>query len=984
MRLTQGGLGFVDSVTYFVVQGDLQNYELRYGGEALVPISANGDTLYYALSESLYPGIFGGDGRFSNGEQIDFRERFEVQTCTQALNRVVHHAYWGCGADICQRTIPATGTVAVIVPQPSISTGTLFDRALPACLDGATPDQFGFFIENSGATTAQIGFQLGFEGNTTLPAFGDYSANNASIDTASIQLLLNGQDISRSPDEVYGSVNFCTSGLPKGEVSAARYFNLTLLPGERLEIRGDYVYCCRESCNFSYSWPTLIARFQVKDACGNIPRAINASHDFAGARLGTTPTIISGPATVFDGQVATYCFQYPSLEGYPNVSGGNTYNVELQLPEGFNLQVTGDARVSDQNGNALPFEFIGIGTSQPSIVINQSDYPGNSIEFCLDLAWDCSGGGSVELPVFLYQTVGGDCPDVCNLGISCSTFPVLLLCSGGGCDGGGGRVSYSETRRVNVGFSDLQNTRTWTTNAAADPGLVRLDRAAPCDTIRTLAGLTVLAGADGVWSEGRFRQTMIFPYFRSLGASAKVFDNGTLIGEVAGIPLSYIQGDSLFEYDLSASVFHALDPGFPESYVFSPGDSLLLEVLYAFDPSLAQGDFYDYQLDGFNPNTEYCVDNQDIRNAFRLSNDGFQSADACGNTIDRIQLVATSVSLASGGTSNFTGCEEVIWEVFTRTKRGCVSDDAIDFFPNEFRPVFAFDTFALAKIPGYTFERLQYRRSPGIFTIDITPFAEDADSLYFDIRNAYSDRGGPIPLWEEQARDEILKSFWQPSCASEEGAFFGHARLQYEDPACGLLYSQKRSRLLTYTPTGQFSFVLNPLVNNAFTEENCYTLSVANTGVGSGFDVPYTWLELISEDGLVSIEQVSENGGPAIDQDATGVYRLGEHPNNTAEQIEICVSQTSCLPDSFLVVYGWNCEGFPGTDNPIESCFLDTLVAYINPQLAEVQLQITNQPSPSESLELCTTDTIEVLVNVRSRLTWSTRPWTSSCPLVWK
>ncbi|NRA50104.1 MAG: hypothetical protein HRU12_13300, partial [Phaeodactylibacter sp.] len=69
------------------------------------------------------------------------------------------------------------------------------------------------------------------------------------------------------------------------------------------------------------------------------------------------------------------------------------------------------------------------------------------------------------------------------------------------------------------------------------------------------------------------------------------------------------------------------------------------------------------------------------------------------------------------------------------------------------------------------------------------------------------------------------------------------------------------------------------------------------------------------------------------------------------------------LPDSFLVVYGWNCTGYPSLNAPTESCFLDTLVAYINPQSAEVQLQITNQPSPSEELALCDTDTIEVLVN---------------------
>jgi hypothetical protein len=963
VRLTQGGLGFVDALTYYVVVGDVQNYVLFFGGNPMVPSSTSGDTLFYELNETVIPGIFGGDDRFSNGEQIDFQEQFEMQTCAQALNRVVHHAYWGCGGEICQRTIPATGSVAVIVPQPSVETGKLFDRALPACLDGATPDQFGFFMENTGVSTALVGFQLGFDGNTSIPVFGDYNANLASIDTASIQLQLNGVDISRAPDEVFDGVNLCASTPQSGEVSAARYFNLTLQPGDRLEIRGNYVYCCRESCNLNYSWPTPIARFEVRDACGNIPRMELASHDFADARLEVTPTIISGPATIFDGDEVNYCFQYPSLAGYPNVSGDNAYVVELNMSSSADLELTGNAQVLDLHGDPLPFELTGLGTDRPAILINQSDYTEGAVEFCFELEWNCGDARLVEMPVVLYQTVGSSCEEPCYLGISCSSFPVLLFCPGGPCSGGGGLVSFSETKRDNIGYEDTENDRIWQSSAPADTALARLDRVAPCDTIVTRAGLSVLPGANGPWAQGLFRQSLLFPYFKALGATAKVFDNGTLIGSVENIPAANVQGDSIFEYHLSAASLHLLDPDFPEDFLYSPGDSVYIEVHYSFDQQLAQGAFYDYSIEGFNPNTAFCVDNQDIGNTFLLSNNDFQTNNSCGFTIDRVQLISAAVSFASPGEGSFTGCEELVWEIFTRTQRGCVTGSDIDFFPNEFRPVFAFDTLALVKIPGYTFERLQYRRSPDVFTIDIMPFAEDTDSLYFDIRNLYSDRGGPIPLWEEQARDEILKSFWQPSCASEGGAVYGRARVQYEDPSCSTIYSMDQKRLLNYNAIGEFSFVLNPLVNNAFTEESCFTFSVANTGVGNEFDAPFTWLEVISENGLITVESVRENGGSPESLTTSGIYELGQHPSNTTEQIEICVSQVSCLPDSFLVVYGWNCEGYPSMEHPIEFCSLDTLVAYINPQLAEVQLQITDQPNPSDPLELCDTDTIEVLVN---------------------
>lgn len=160
----------------------------------------------------------------------------------------------------------------------------------------------------------------------------------------------------------------------------------------------------------------------MRDACGNIPRLELASHDFADARLATTPTIISGPATIFDGQTVSYCFQFPTLDGYPDVSGENTYAVELGMPAGFDLQFTGNAQVLDVNGEVIPFELQGADSDRPTIIIQQSDYNDGAVEFCFDLVWNCGGSGLVELPVVLYQTVGAGCEEACYLGISCSSF----------------------------------------------------------------------------------------------------------------------------------------------------------------------------------------------------------------------------------------------------------------------------------------------------------------------------------------------------------------------------------------------------------------------------------------------------------------------------------------------------------------------------------------------------------------------------------
>lgn len=312
------------------------------------------------LSESLYFGVFGGDGCFFNGEQIDFWEWFEVQICIQVLNQVSYYVYWGCGVEVCQCIILVMGMVVVIVFQFFIFIGILFERVLLACLDGVIFDQFGFFIENIGVIIVQVGFQFGFEGNIILLVFGDYSVNNVFIDIVFIQLFLNGQDIFWLLDEVYGFVNFCILGLFKGEVSVVWYFNLMFLFGECLEIYGDYVYCCWEFCNISYSWLMLIVCFQVWDVCGNILCFELVSYDFVDVCLVIMFIIILGLAIIFDGQMVFYCFQFLMLDGYLDVSGENIYVVELGMFIDFDLLFIGNVYVFDVNGGIILYELVGV------------------------------------------------------------------------------------------------------------------------------------------------------------------------------------------------------------------------------------------------------------------------------------------------------------------------------------------------------------------------------------------------------------------------------------------------------------------------------------------------------------------------------------------------------------------------------------------------------------------------------------------------
>ncbi|NBC03119.1 MAG: hypothetical protein GVY20_05365, partial [Bacteroidetes bacterium] len=948
VELRQGGLGFVDSVEYFVVVGGaIENYELNYNGSPLVGMMSN-DTIFYTLNETDYPGIFGGDGMFSNGEIVDLEECFDVVDCAQAGNTSEHNARWGCNDEICQSASPVLGSVSVIVSQPTVIAGILQSRNAPACLDGETLDTVRHFIENTGSVTALVGFQFDF-------GFGPLGANpsnpRAVWDTAGVQIIYNGIDSSRSPDFTFTSGS-CGAGTSLGDVSVAGYTGFILEPGDRIELTAGYAYCCLDGCNVLENWPNPNLTVEARDACGANPQNIVSRNGPTYGKSGGN-VVISGPASAGDGETFETCFLYPTLAGYPNAAGDNTFNVEIDMQPGF--AATGNVTVMDRNGNMVPSSNSGAGSNPFLVTINQDDYIGREIEFCVEMNLTCGAPGTFNFPVDLYQIVSPTCAVPCTLDLTCSLFPITALCPGP-CPEGGGVVDRTRTERINVGLEDLDDDRLWDSDDPANPADVRLDRATPCDTIRTFAELGVSDGTNGpTWSGGKFRQEMIWPFFTALGANVEIFDNGALVAS-GMVPVSFIQGDTIFEYDVASIL--------PGGFSFDDQDSVYMEVDYYFDPMLAVGDMYDYTL-SFRGITDLCVENQDIRNTFILSNDDFvASNDACNFTIDRVQLIPVGQQFYSNSTFSVTGCDEYRVEWIMNSQRGCVTgNNVLDYFPNEFRPMFAFETFNIAKVEGTVFQRLVY--SYGDINYNIPLIMEDMDSLYFDFRSMYSDLGGPIPLREANANQSI-NAFFLPACDADiDGGILRYSATRvFSDLACDTTYTVGNYRAGTeYTPTGQFSFVQSPLSENAFTENTCYNLTATNTGVGADFDVPYTWIEFISPSSEISVTSIRENGGAPISLSPSGVYELGDHTNNSPENIEICVQQSTCIADSFLVIYGWNCEGYPADTIDVGGCNFDTLVYFVNPQNAQIQLQILDQPAPTDTLELCTTETIEVLVN---------------------
>lgn len=974
LEVRQGGLGFIETFTHFVTVGPgLSNYVLKFNGTALTPSSTNADTLFYDVDLNAAPfagNVGDGDNLFENGEALMVEECFDVLECSQGANTTRHHARWGCNGEICQSADPVNGTVAAVVSQP-----TLIDEQVsltfPNCLDGAERGSYSARIVNT-STTASA--NLSFEIQTTGTNFGFLDGNNrAAVDTNSVMISIDGLDVSSnySITDFEASENACGAAIMSA-VGEARYENIVLQPGEILVISYDFVICCASNCTGDVDFGRPTVSYLFTDACGN--NASDGGDRIIGSDFGFTDGgafLFDGPIAVEDGMTTTFCATYPDFLVLPNRAGDNQLIFDLEIPPGFTFSPNSHM-VTTGTGMVIPSTATVVGGDSLAIIMDHTDLDAagvltgggrslTSLEVCYDLTFLCGTNGAFTLPMTLFNYVSPSCAEPCRLELTCAAPPIRTICPGV-CPEGGGTVDRAVTERINFGLEDTNGDRLFDTDTPADPNVVRRSRAIPCDTICTTAALGIITGTEGSsWSNGLYRQTNLFGVFTAIGADIEVFDNGVSVGTVTNVEPVNVTGNQTFDYDVSPAALNALNPSFPAGLVYDDDDSIAVRACYYFDPVLAANDFYLYRESFvFQPN--FSSELNQIENELFLSNDNFNTLFSCGDFPNRMTLVSSGVDVVSRDAIG-DGCDEILFELDLRVNRGGITPpNNFDYFPNEFRAVNIPDTLVYATREGATFSRAEL--TYGSTTLPLSPYLMDVDSIYFDLRSLFTDVGGPLRLAESQ-QNFTIRTYFLLDCGFDETATDNNlrGRVQYMDPICGVTYQRDLTPGFEVRKPGNLSFVQAPQIDQSFTENTCYDLSATNADVGPEFNLSFTWLRIESPSGNINITSVSENGGMNIPLNPAGIYELGDHANNSTEDIEICVRQSLCEVDSFLVIYGWNCSGYPTDLNDVENCNFDTLVYFIEPIDAQIQLQITDQPMPNDLIDLCTTETIEVLIN---------------------
>ncbi len=948
IRIINGGTGYLTKVNHQVTPGsDLVDYALRFQGDTILPVSSSGGTLFYEfdLTQPPFANNFGdGDTLFENGESIIFEECFTVNSCDFSDGTVQHQSSWGCGGNICEESNVINGSVDLQFNQPNLNSSIDF-RDNIVCMDGMDRGVIRMKVWNDGDGPAVLN-RLSVRANGA----------NTAIDTANITITQDGMDIKSYFPQDNPTVNpglACGSNVTRIDFASSDFVSsFQLFPGDTVYAEMQYVLCCPTACgDYTSSNPSIELR--GSDLCGQNNQSVTQSAGSGGSASVSDP-IVSGTSVLSDGQVETYCAEYPNYTLLPVTPADSSYvSFVVELPDGLVFDNPGNTTVTYQ-GMTIPIASTTVVGDSLIVHMALSDVPspGNApLKVCFDVRAVCVDGMGGLASLTLGQSTSIHCDPLCMIRLNCVSRDVIIFgCGTGDCTEGGGNIFSYDVQRISFGYEDPEDDRDWTSFVRADSADVDIKRAMIGDTIRHRSKLGFTEGTYTSWEQAAYKETYTKNWQDVLCPDTAwvVIRNGSNTYTAGGLTPTPIQNG--FEYDLSVSNLSALGD-LPSGYTFSSSDTLYVNTQYGFCKSKAP-DWLSIQPGVYEP----VNDREDVifTGGFEAVPSGETVAYGCGEAYDEMFFLgaALSVDIKSGGFSG-SGCDRNFRYLFEiRQNIGGVLSGytgTYDFFPNEFRPLYIPDSIVVKKQPDIIYDRarlvtrqINNAMPPAQEELDKDiPLTYETDStLVFKVRDVHDAFGGMLFPYEEENADLRYYIEFRRSCASPQ-AMRTDLEIAYASPLCpGDEFQTVRNNLSTGNNSNLYNidFTQTPRSKGANNNSTCFELEVRPRG---GL-LSYTWIEFPAN-ADVTILSVSQNG-TNIAPDAEGRYLLGSHAGNATKTFTICADLNTCNQTDFDVLFGWDCNGYPGDVAYEGTCSYDLVTYTMETVPSRLQLNLVTQP----------------------------------------
>lgn len=978
ITITNGGNGCLDTIHYYVVYpaGGIVNTNagnaITANGVSFTPGSTNGDTLFYAISGAT---LFGGDRLLCNGETVTIVENIRVVKCNTMTS---YGAGWGNRTTACQMaTGSGTLTMATGVPNMTVSVGELVP--VGAC---NAPGKVQTIYTNNGTggnagAIYNVVTRLGYSYNGS-PLAGKNAGedmNNFALKispSVSIPLVITTAGTTATP-YVFSLSQFTTD--PDGanvgleDLDGDGQFD-DLAPGQSFTLLNDRLFILDSvNCPRAQFDGNPSASFSYATMCGNAVNAVVTNGGMRGINLANPTSSFTTPPQITNGVPFNigFAFNFTYLPTYYRPT--DSLELIITLPVGATY--AGNAKYK---GGAVD-NVIQMGQTlqlHKKLIGNSSSYTNllSAADFTFDLVYDCAagGGGAKNFPVQLQYVIDNSCGAVEK--IICRNLSINAICPPPCPTGVVNAVPVAT--RTSLGWTDV--TMTARVNPVSLPAL----------SLKTVTVFDTLSISSGATQVGSYNN--LYYYFelaKSANADVVHFISGSLNYKASGsttvinCPITTAlrtDNSTTLATKWLWSLTSLVGGGCGIPAALNTGDSVWVDMSYRVtnaNNGLLTG-----------PTMQPASGIQ----SYLYNLDATNTPAYCGSFAPELYFIGIGTAtpaLYADNAGTLIGC----MPVRLRTSTNVYHTNAVQPFPGEFRPILHLDSIVVILPVGVSYTNsvagsaTAARYTNKYIEAGISqPLADpiiDGQKLTFVNNGTWplSDFSTHFNQVMNGIRFYVVADCRVPNVtgslpvtisaygekymyATQTPAIPYNSTQSWNSPAILGVDATKQASLSVQNNTGTLQGIL---------PQHYWDVQVNSTGTTTA---PYVWmaLEKGAASGIVVDSVVLKPSNVVMTPMSYGTgnkwYQVSAAglSSGASQQARVYFKYTNCTTDSILMRSGWSCTAYPSPD-PATGYACTSADQYLKviPQSSQVQIAMAYQPAGT--INLCSQDSVTVIVN---------------------
>ncbi|MCB0734030.1 MAG: gliding motility-associated C-terminal domain-containing protein [Bacteroidetes bacterium] len=893
-------------------KGNLEGFSLRQihqNGLTLTGFSGgstsqNADTAWSVFTRNHFVTIGNKDSFLSQGESIVIYDTLYVGSCSNL--RGYYQLSWGCDGSICTYD-NASSNVTISTKAPKLVFTAKSNTTV--CFSSSNPHLQELTIKNTGNDTARKVEVDIFQSASS----GYYQYVFSQLDYQNVEMAIgNGSFKKITPISTVGTYSGNAYSCLGGGAIGAMTLQLPDIPAnETIYLRWYSVSCCPTECDGSFYSHRWKYSGTYQNQCGT---SLTQSELFGSYGYTMSYGMSSyTPSDIISGQTVELNFPVTGGSLFPGTSS-STFEVRLKLPKG----------VSHSKAKSHFFFLAADGSTwQPNTISQKSDtivavFKGSPTitlvrsELRIFVTGSCTGLSSNSDQSYnldIFYNPDPSCKDACDFHLFCFTGSLRVHCDQS-CTSGL-RFSDFDARRITYGEPDNDNDGRPDASGSLDLGKIKLERVMVGDTLLTTFRAKINAvGSTTTWRYLNASSTIDYGKFLKVAdVRLKIYRVGNLLYDCDGIGHSYsTSGNSrTFTFDVGVSALISAKCPLYSGFLFGTKDSVELEVRYVYESN--PGNF----------TRETSLNN--LMYLSTVANPNSSQRYQCDTFGGKFVMIGYYFTNYGKGNYASNSCNEleVSQNYYLSVGQCCSNYAGGNIFPFEYRNWALTDAARLILPKGFEFVNARvyhyYTAGTGVakyqYIDTIKPSYQSGDTTAFDFAALHTSSGGPLLLSDDGFHGVVYYKI-RANCQAQQGS----SEIQYDYIFRGQNYLNSVQDTLPSNANSDFVIYDKPIIdlnveqNNIKAKSDTAEWNIRIQNSSSVSDASFVWLSY-QPNGNTRITEIRDKTTGQKITPVNDIFRLGDLASSKLRDLVVRAVFTNCQTDSFPIVAGFNCSGYP-------------------------------------------------------------------------